>query len=172
MSWSEPGAEDIPGVSFEVTGIGGREGAVVRMFDVVVSTAGIALTSAALAVSAAGLDFCGGANFDLLDSGTFAASGPSLALCAGVSLDLFNSASLAALLIRLVSAPLKALARLSLSSFSFILRSCSSRVPNLRVTFFNPLVNASISELGDIADRGAAEFGVGDCAPAGCGAAW
>ena len=133
------------------------------MFDVVLSTAGTGFTSAALAVSGTSLPFCAGANFDLLDSGTFAASGPSLALCAGVSLVLFISASLAALLIRLVSAPFKALARLSLSSFSFIFRSCSSRVPSLSVTFFKPLVNASISELGDMAAfKDAAELGVGD----------
>ena len=80
MDWSEPTAEDVPGIPFEATGTGGSDGAVVKMFDVLVSTAGIASTSGALAVSVAVLAFCAGASFDLLVSGTFAASGPSLAL--------------------------------------------------------------------------------------------
>jgi hypothetical protein len=88
--------------------------------------------------------------------------GPTLALCAGVTLDSATLASLAALLMRLVSAPFNALARLSLSSRSFIFRSCSSREPSLSVTFFNPFVNASMAELGDIALS--AEVVVGDCA--------
>jgi hypothetical protein len=99
----------------------------------------------------------------------FPPGGPTLAFCAGVTLDSANLASFAALLIRLVSAPFNALARLSPSSFSFIFRSWSSRVPSLSVTFFSPFVNASMAELGDIALP--TELVVGDCASVDRGAA-
>lgn len=61
--------------------------------------------------------------------------------------SLAAAAFLAAAFTLRVSAPFSALALRSASTFSFCLRSCSSRVPTLRVTFFIPEVKASTPAL-------------------------